>query len=60
MIYADAGDVERARDRYAEGLAQLHRDVDALVAGLTPAEVLDGVRWTNFFLAYQCRDDREL
>lgn len=60
MIYADAGGVERARDRYAEGLAQLHRDVDALVAGLTPAEVLDGVRWTNFFLAYQGRDDREL
>jgi len=60
MIYADAGDVERARDRYAEGLAQLHRDVDGLVAGLTVAEVLDGVRWTNFFLAYQGRDDREL
>jgi predicted O-linked N-acetylglucosamine transferase (SPINDLY family) len=60
MIYADADDLERARARYAEGLAQLHRDIDGLVAGLTPAEVLDGVRWTNFFLAYQGRDDREL
>jgi protein O-GlcNAc transferase len=60
MIYADAGDVERARDRYAEGLAQLHHDVEGLVAGLTPAEVLDGMRWTNFFLAYQGRDDRAL
>jgi protein O-GlcNAc transferase len=60
MIYAEAGNVERVRDRYAEGLAQLHRDVDALVDGLTPAEVLDGLRWTNFFLAYQGRDDRVL
>jgi CRISPR-associated protein Csy1 len=60
MIYADAGDVERARNRYAEGLAELHRDVARLVAGLTPSEVLDGVRWSNFFLAYQGRNDREL
>jgi len=60
MILADAGDVTRWRDRYAEGLARLHRDADELVAGLTPDQVLDGVRWTNFFLAYQGRDDRDL
>ncbi len=60
MIYADAADVTRARDRYAEGLAELHRMADEWVAGLTPVEVLDGLRWTNFLLAYQGRDDREL
>jgi predicted O-linked N-acetylglucosamine transferase (SPINDLY family) len=60
MIYADADDVTRARDRFAEGLAGLHASVDRLVAGLTPADVLDGLRWTNFFLAYHGRDDREL
>lgn len=60
MIPADADDVMRSRERYAEGLAELHRDVDALIAGLDEAQVLDGLRWTNFFLAYQGRDDREL
>jgi protein O-GlcNAc transferase len=60
MIAVDAGDVARARERYAEGLAQLHDEVDVLVDGLTPAQVLDGLRWTNFFLAYQGCDDRVL
>jgi CRISPR-associated protein Csy1 len=60
MIYEDAKDVTNARDRYAEGLADLHRMADGLVAGLTPVEVLDGLRWTNFLLAYQGRGDREL
>jgi len=60
MIAADADDVTGSRERYAEGLSELHRDVDALVAGLDEAQVLDGLRWTNFFLAYQGCDDREL
>jgi CRISPR-associated protein Csy1 len=60
MIPAGTDDVARARECYAQGLAQLHHDVDALVAGLGEAQVLDGLRWTNFFLAYQGRDDREL
>ena len=60
MIYADAAEVSRARDRYAEGLADLHGIVDRLVDGSKPEQVLDGLRWTNFFLAYQGRDDRDL
>jgi protein O-GlcNAc transferase len=60
MVYEDAEDVTRARDRYAKGLAELHRTAEGWVAGLTPSEVLDGLRWTNFLLAYQGRDDREL
>jgi CRISPR-associated protein Csy1 len=31
-----------------------------LAHGRTPNEVLDGLRWTNFFLAYQGCDDRQL
>ena len=60
MIYADVAELQTARDDYAQGLAALHADVERLVSGLTPAQVLDGLRWTNFFLAYQGRDDRGL
>jgi CRISPR-associated protein Csy1 len=60
MIYGDADDVTRARERFAEGLADLHERVDELVHGLQPNDVLDGLRWTNFFLAYQGRNDRAL
>jgi len=60
MIYADRGDLAGWRDRFAEGLAELHGDVERLVAGLKPDEVLDGMRWSNFLLAYQGRDDRDL
>ena len=60
MIYASAADVGAARERYAEGLAELHAGAERLAAGLTSGEVLDGLRWTNFFLAYQGRDDRAL
>jgi CRISPR-associated protein Csy1 len=60
LIYADADDVMRSRQRFAEGLAELDERVDELVHGLQPNDVLDGLRWTNFFLAYQGRDDRAL
>ena len=60
MIHADAAELQSARDEYAQGLGALHADVERLVSGLTPGQVIDGLRWTNFFLAYQGRDDREL
>jgi CRISPR-associated protein Csy1 len=60
MIYASGDDLLQWRERYAEGIANLSGRVDELVAGLTPAEVIDGLRWTNFFLAYQGGDDRAL
>ncbi|MGE5104602.1 MAG: tetratricopeptide repeat protein, partial [Betaproteobacteria bacterium] len=60
MIYADADEVSLARERFAGGLAQLQGIAGELAQGLTPSEVLDGLRWTNFFLAYQGRDDRAL
>ena len=60
MIYADAAGVGRARERYAEGLRELHADAGRIVDGLSVDQVLDGLRWTNFFLAYQGGDDRAL
>ncbi len=57
MIYADSADLEASRDAYANALASLHADVERLVTGLTSNQVLDGLRWTNFYLAYQGRDD---
>ena len=60
MIHADAAELAQSRERYAEGLARLNAEVDDLVAGLAPTDVLDGLRWTNFFLAYQGGNDRAL
>lgn len=60
MIYASAADLAQARAGYARGLGDLDAIAERLVAGLQPAQVLDGLRWTNFFLAYQGRDDRDL
>ncbi|HET9046064.1 MAG TPA: tetratricopeptide repeat protein [Casimicrobiaceae bacterium] len=60
MIYDDVDHLERAREEYAAALRQLNDDADSLVAGLSAAQLLDGLRWTNFFLAYQGRDDRAL
>ncbi len=57
MIYADAADVAHARERYTEGLRALHADAERMTGGLTADQVLDGLRWTNFFLAYQGGDD---
>jgi protein O-GlcNAc transferase len=60
MIYADAAELASARAAFAAGLAALERDLSAAVEGLPEARVLDGVRWSNFFLAYQGQDDRAL
>ncbi|HLX29248.1 MAG TPA: tetratricopeptide repeat protein [Casimicrobiaceae bacterium] len=60
MIHGDASELAQSRERYAQGLVRLNAEVDGLVAGLAPDDVLDGLRWTNFFLAYQGGDDRAL
>ena len=60
MVYADAAAVDAARARYAEGVAALEAEVPSLVRGRAFADVIDDLRWTNFLLAYQGEDDREL
>jgi len=60
VIYADAEDIARARAEYLHGLEALERELDARIAGSTWREVADGLVWSNFFLAYQGENDREL
>jgi CRISPR-associated protein Csy1 len=60
MVYTDAAHVARARVEYAQGLDALERSLDSLVAGLRRNQVVDGVIWSNFLLAYQGEDDTEL
>ena len=52
MIYADGAAVEAARAGFETGLARSSRAAGA-IARKSRAEVLDGLRWINFFLAYQ-------
>jgi predicted O-linked N-acetylglucosamine transferase (SPINDLY family) len=60
MVYEDAAAVEAARGGYAAGIAKLEAEIPALVRGRTFGDVVDDLRWTNFLLAYQGEDDREL
>ncbi|HZQ60325.1 MAG TPA: tetratricopeptide repeat protein, partial [Casimicrobiaceae bacterium] len=60
MIYRDAAGLESARANYVKGLEALEREIEPAVRNLTADQVLDGFRWTNFFLAYQGRNDRDL
>ena len=60
MIYADAADVEGARQGFEHGLEALERDLETLIAGSSWREVADGLIWSNFLLAYQGENDRNL
>lgn len=62
MVYADDDEVDAARAGFESGLAHLEHELVPAIrsAALTEAQVLDGLRWVNFFLAYQGRDDRDL
>jgi CRISPR-associated protein Csy1 len=60
MVYRDPGELAAERERYARGLAELERGLDRYTAHADSARVLDELRWTNFFLAYQGQDDRDL
>lgn len=58
-VYADAAHLARSRDEYAAGLEALHARAEGF--RFTDAETaLTDSRWTNFYLAYQGRNDREL
>jgi CRISPR-associated protein Csy1 len=62
MVYADRNEVEVARAEFEAGLERLERELVPAIraAVLDEMQVLDGLRWVNFFLAYQGRDDRGL
>ena len=58
-VYSSAEDVEQRRGAYAAGLEEIAGLADRFRFP-TPRETLMQSRWTNFFLAYQGRDDVEL
>jgi CRISPR-associated protein Csy1 len=62
MVYADAKEVDDARAAFEAGLDRLEGELLPAIraAGLDETQALDGLRWVNFFLAYQGRDDRDL
>lgn len=60
MIHASSSALDHARAVYSSGIDELKAQAGQLVSGLDEATTLDGLRWTNFLLAYQGRDDRVL
>jgi protein O-GlcNAc transferase len=59
-VATDEASVDAARDAFAAGLATLEHELPAAAAPLAPAARVDALRWSNFLLAYQGRDDRPL
>jgi len=60
MIYANAAEVTRTRTAYAHGLETLERELDERITGLSGDQIVNNLIWSNFFLAYQGEDDKEL
>jgi predicted O-linked N-acetylglucosamine transferase (SPINDLY family) len=60
QIYRDADHVDLARRSFDEGLAALAAGLPEPAASLAQDRRIDNLRWTNFLLAYQGRDDRAL
>ena len=60
QIYPDAGAIDAARARFEAGLGEIERGFENLQAPLEGDDALESWRWSNFFLAYQGRDDRAL
>ena len=59
QVYEGTEHLERVRHQYSEGLERLHESAPRFE--LPPgALALEEMRWTNFYLAYQGRNDREL
>ncbi len=60
MIYADRAALRATRTGFATGLDALADALPEAARRLSAEQLLDGLRWTNFFLAYQGEDDRTL
>lgn len=58
-VYAGTDHLEQCRERYGEGLRRLAARAGDFSWGRA-GDALAAVAWSNFYLAYQGRDDREL
>ena len=59
QVYDSVEHLERSRAEYAEGLERLDQLADGYRFD-NPAKALAELRWTNFYLAYQGRNDVDL
>jgi CRISPR-associated protein Csy1 len=59
QVYASADHVTIVRREYGEGLDRLHKSAPS-IRFENPEASLSDARWTNFYLAYQGRNDRDL
>lgn len=59
QVYASLEQLEAARREYAQGLERLHEAAPRFVFPRGDL-ALDAARWTNFYLAYQGKNDRAL
>ena len=60
MVPRDDASRRSARESYLRGIEAIERELPARVASLSAETAVDEMRWTNFLLAYQGEDDREL
>lgn len=58
-VYSSTAELFAARNRYAEGLKALHDHTKNLLKTKSK-ELLSGLNWTNFYLAYQGEDDKPM
>lgn len=58
-IYSNAAELFAARKRYSEGLKTLRDNTENFLE-IESKELLSGLSWTNFYLAYQGQDDKSL
>ncbi|HEY4997865.1 MAG TPA: hypothetical protein VII36_01920, partial [Usitatibacter sp.] len=59
QVYRDAADLATWRAEYEEGMGRLESSAEGFRFA-SPREAMLQARWTNFYLAYQGHDDREL
>lgn len=58
-VYSGKDHLERSRERYGEGLRRLAQRAGEF-SWKRAGDALAAIAWSNFYLAYQGRDDREL
>ena len=59
MIPSSTAELLASRTRYAEGLKNLHGHTEKFLK-VESKKLLSGLNWTNFYLAYQGKDDKPL
>ncbi|MCE9550134.1 MAG: tetratricopeptide repeat protein [Betaproteobacteria bacterium] len=59
-VYRNQIDLLEARQRVAHGLKILHANIPNFISHNQPEQLLDELRWNNFYLAYQGLDDKQL